>query len=95
MDSKEPKEKHVICNKTLLSLYYLNLDIIEWLRGTNHEVRPSECLNGLLSRFLKNISSWALTTKIFIIFHRCLQDPQLYSKVAQELKNKEHLLHSF
>ena len=49
----------------------------------------------MIERFLKNIGSWALTTKTFIILHRCLQDTDLCSKMAQELKKKEHLLHSY
>lgn len=49
----------------------------------------------IVERFLKNISSWALTTKVFIILHRCLQDSDLGPKMASELKGKEHLLHSF
>lgn len=49
----------------------------------------------MMDRYLKNLSSWALTTKILVIFHRCLQDLNLCSKMASELKSKEHLLHSF
>ena len=49
----------------------------------------------IVERFLKQISSWACTTKIFIILHRCLQDANLSLRMAQELKSKEHLLHSY
>jgi hypothetical protein len=49
----------------------------------------------IIDRYLKNLSSWALTTKILIIFHRCLQDQNLCTKMASELKTKEHLMHSF
>ena len=52
-------------------------------------------MDQIIERFLKNISSWALTTKVFIILHRCLQDTNLSAKMASELKNKEHLLHSY
>lgn len=49
----------------------------------------------MFERFLKNLSSWALTTKICVILHRCLTDTQLCSPIANELKAKEHLLHPF
>lgn len=49
----------------------------------------------LFERFLKNLSSWALTTKVYVIFHRCLQDQALATPMATELKSKEHLLHPF
>jgi hypothetical protein len=51
----------------------------------------------IFERFLKNISSWACTTKIYILLHRCLQDPagNLSTNMAKELKTKEHLIHSF
>ena len=51
----------------------------------------------IFERFLKNISSWACTTKIYILLHRCLQDPagNLATNMAKELKTKEHLIHSF
>ena len=68
---------------------------MESLRGTNPEIGSTESLNRMMSRFLKNISSWALTTKTFVILHRCLQDQQLGKKLAQELKIKEHMLHSY
>eukprot|EP00347_Sterkiella_histriomuscorum_P001591 403371440 len=82
MDSKEPKEKHVFF-------------IIECLRGSIPSITPREAMTKIIERFLKNIGSWACTTKIFIILHRCLQDPGLSQKMAQELKSKEHLLHSY
>lgn len=56
---------------------------------------PVEAFNKMIERFLKNIGSWALTTKTFIILHRCLQDTDLSTKMAQELKKKEHLLHAY
>ena len=51
----------------------------------------------IFERFLKNISSWACTTKIYILLHRCLQDSagNLATNMAKELKAKEHLIHSF
>lgn len=70
-------------------------DLIESLRGTNPEINPKDALNKLLARFLSNIGSWALTTKIFIILHRSLQDVQLGRVMAIELKSREHLLHHF
>ena len=54
-----------------------------------------EAFSKTIERFLKNIGSWALTTKTFVILHRCLQDTDLSLKMSQELKRKEHLLHSY
>jgi ANTH domain len=67
------------------------------LRGSvMAEVTPGMAMAHIIQRFLKNISSWACTTKIFIILHRCLQDTGgLANSMAKELKSKEHLLHSF
>lgn len=96
MDSKEPKEKHVICRLALLTVNFF-LDIMEVLRGTvMTDVTPAQAMGHIIQRFLKNISSWACTTKIFIILHRCLQDiGGLANNMAKELKSKEHLLHAF
>ena len=95
MDSKEPKEKHVICKcKKDLSL----LVIMEVLRGTlKAEVTPAQAMSVIFERFLTNISSWACTTKIYILLHRCLQDNvgNLATNMAKELKAKEHLIHSY
>ncbi|CDW75826.1 UNKNOWN [Stylonychia lemnae] len=82
LDSKEPKEKHV---------FY----VIECLRGSIPQTSPRDAMSQIVDRFLKNIGSWACTTKIFIILHRCLQDSNLSQKMSQELKSKEHLLHSY
>ena len=93
LDSKEPKEKHVMCkHKFILSLF---LDIIECLRGAHQEVSPKETFNLMFERYLKNLSSWSLTTKTLVIMHRCLTDTQLCSPISNELKCKEHLLHPF
>lgn len=84
MDSKEPKEKHVFCkyiykhqlsnlpyNIPELNPLYLTV-IIECLRGSIPSITPRESMTKIIERFLKNIGSWACTTKIFIILHRCL-----------------------
>lgn len=70
---------------------------MEVLRGSvMAEVTPAQAMGHIIQRFLKNISSWACTTKIFILLHRCLQDMGgLAANMAKELKSKEHLLHSF
>lgn len=69
---------------------------MECLRGSiASEISPSEAMAKIIERFLKNISSWACTTKVFVILHRCLQDTGLCQKMASELKAKEHLLHSY
>lgn len=73
------------------------LDIMEVLRGSvSAEVTSAMAMNHIIQRFLKNISSWSCTTKIFIILHRCLQDTGgLAENMAKELKSKETLLHSY
>lgn len=49
--------------------------IIEVLRGSVlTDVTPAMAMGHVFQRYLKNISSWACTTKVFIILHRCLQD---------------------
>jgi hypothetical protein len=54
-------------------LINLNIDIMEVLRGSIPcEFTPVQALGKIVERFLKNIGSWACTTKIFILFHRCL-----------------------
>jgi hypothetical protein len=73
-------------------------DIIEVLRGSlKAEVTPAMAMGHIFERFLKNISSWACTTKVYILLHRCLQDSagNLATNMAKELKAKEHLIHSF
>jgi deoxyadenosine/deoxycytidine kinase len=71
---------------------------MEVLRGSvKAEVTPAQAMSLILDRFLKNISSWACTSKIYILLHRCLQDNagNLATNMARELKAKEHLIHSY
>ena len=71
---------------------------MEVLRGSlKAEVTPAQAMSLILERFLKNISSWACTTKVYIILHRCLQDNagNLATNMAKELKAKEHLIHTY
>jgi hypothetical protein len=96
MDSKEPKEKHVMCKWCLRLLSCVV--IMEVLRGTlKAEVTPAQAMSVIFERFLTNISSWACTTKIYILLHRCLQDNagNLATNMAKELKAKEHLIHTY
>jgi hypothetical protein len=65
------------------------------MRGSISEISPKDAFGRLFERLLKNLSSWALTTKVYAIIHRLLQDPQLCSAVASELKSKEHMMHSY
>ena len=48
-----------------------------------------------MERFVKNLGSWALTTKVYIILHRALKEPDLAEPMAKELKSKEHILYTF
>jgi hypothetical protein len=45
---------------------------MECLRGTQHEVTPKVAMGMIFERFMKQIGSWASTTKTYILFHRCL-----------------------
>jgi hypothetical protein len=67
-------------------IYPNSIDIIESLRGSIPSITPREAMGKIVERYLKNLGSWALTTKIFIILHRSLQDPDLSQKMASELK---------
>lgn len=60
MDSKEPKEKHVIF-------------LLECLNNEHKDlVSPLESLKYILERHITNLDNWAINTKILIIFHRAL-----------------------
>lgn len=77
--------------------YSRSVVIIEVLRGSVlTDVTPAMAMGHVFQRYLKNISSWACTTKVFIVLHRCLQDTGgLAQNMAKELKSKEHLLHGY
>ena len=45
-----------------------------------------------MNRFHKNMGSWALTTKVYIILHRALKDHAIAVPMAKELKDKENTL---
>lgn len=48
-----------------------------------------------LERHISNTDNWAITTKVFIILHRALQNIRINKKVIKDLKLKEHLLHHY
>lgn len=56
----------------LKSNHVLFIDIIECLRGTHADISPKDAFNRLFERMLKNLSSWACTTKVYAIIHRTL-----------------------
>ena len=56
---------------------------------------PIDAFKMLMERFVKNLGSWALTTKVYIILHRALKEPDLAEPMAKELKSKEHILYTF
>lgn len=82
--------RHMISNFEIIPI-----DLIECYKGLHYELSPPYVLDIMLGRFRKNISSWSLTTKVYVIFHRCMQDPQLAKKMAIELVKKDNLLYSF
>ncbi len=66
------------------------------MRGSHSsEVSPKQTVALLFERLLKNLSSWALTTKVYLILHRGLQDSALSGGLASELKSKEHGMHPY
>jgi hypothetical protein len=116
LDSKEPKEKHVICKFPLLTaaaekIVYatrhfslLNLivgfdayvDLLESLNGEHKDqVSPIGALKFILERHISNLDNWSITTKVFIILHRSLQNKRVNRKVIRDLKKNEHLLHPY
>lgn len=62
------------------------------LKGAHSEVTASQTLMKLLQRFIENTENWTVNIKVFIIFHRCLQDFDLSQAVAQELGEKSDIL---
>lgn len=59
------------------------------------EIPPQVALKTILERLISNLDSWAINTKILIVFHRGLQNIKVNRKIYRELKEKEHLLHPF
>jgi hypothetical protein len=59
------------------------------------EIPPQVALKTILERLISNLDSWAINTKILIVFHRGLQNIKVNRKIYKELKEKEHLLHPF
>ena len=68
-----------------------------------------ECMNGehkdhvstlgaikfIFERHISNLDNWAITTKVFIILHRGLQNIKVNRKIIKDLKQKEHLMHPY
>jgi hypothetical protein len=93
MDNKEPKEKHVICNKVLVNL---RVDLLECLNGEHKDqVSSTAALKFIFERHISNLDNWAINMKILITFHRGMQNIKVNRKIYKELKSKEHLLHSY
>jgi len=68
MDNKEPKEKHVICNKVLVNL---RVDLLECLNGEHKDqVSSTAALKFIFERHISNLDNWAINMKILITFHR-------------------------
>lgn len=59
--------RHMISNFEIFPI-----DLMECYKGLHYELSPPYVLDLMLGRFRKNISSWALTTKVYVIFHRCM-----------------------
>lgn len=72
------------------------LDLLESLNGEHKDqVSPIGALKFILERHISNLDNWAITTKVFIILHRALQNKRVNRKVIKDLKKNEHLLHPY
>lgn len=72
-----------------------DLDIMSCIRGSFTDITPKEATNMMIERMMKNLGSWSLTFKCYMIFHRCLQDSNISPRLSANLRAKAHLLHSF
>ena len=71
MDSKEPKEKHVICKE--ISKKLTILDLLECMNGEHKDsVSTLGTIKFIFDRHSKHLDNWAINTKVFIILHRAL-----------------------
>ena len=88
-----------------LSIYFINsysfllvkcVDLLESLHGEHKDqVSPIGALKFILERHISNLDNWAITTKVFIVLHRSLQNKRVNRKVIRDLKKNEHLLHPY
>merc|ERR1712166_1101515 len=75
LDSKEPKEKHLI---------YL----LECLNGEHKDqVSPLGALKFIFERLISNLDNWAINLKVLIVFHRALQNIKVNWKIYKDLKS--------
>ena len=86
--------------KPLFNFSVITLDLLECLNGEhnkdkNDAVSPIGALKFILERHISNLDNWAITTKVFIILHRALQNKRVNKKVIRDLKKNEHLLHAY
>ena len=96
MDSKEPKEKHVICKYLALLIVFMRIVLLESLNGEHKEqVSPIGALKFILERHISNLDNWAINMKVLIIIHRSLQNIRVNRKIIKDLKKNEHLLHPY
>ena len=71
-------------------------DLLESLNGEHKDqVSPIGALKFILERHISNLDNWAITTKVFIVLHRSLQNKRVNRKVIRDLKKNEHLLHPY
>lgn len=49
----------------------------------------------IFERHVSNLDNWAITVKVLIVLHRGLQNIKVNRKIYKELKQKEHLIHSY
>ena len=72
------------------------VDLLESLNGEHKDqVSPIGALKFILERHISNLDNWSITTKVFIILHRSLQNKRVNRKVIRDLKKNEHLLHPY
>ena len=56
---------------------------------------PIGALKFILERHISNLDNWSITTKVFIILHRAMQNKRVNRKIIKDLKKNEHLLHPY
>lgn len=59
------------------------------------DVSPAASLKFIFERLIANLDSWAINTKILIVFHRGLQNIKVNRKIYKDLKEKDTMLHPF
>jgi hypothetical protein len=70
--------------------------MLECMNGEHRDhVSTLGALKFIFERHISNLDNWSITTKVFIILHRGLQNIKVNRKIIKDLKAKEHLMHPY